>query len=312
MKRSRREFLVKSALVAAGTSFAGVPAFALPLSKLKHVPINIFSKCLQWLDYDEMATVVRELGFDGIELTVRPQGHVSPESVATDLPKAVSAARRAGLDVNMIVTAISDAAEPHTGMILRTASEHGVKSYRLNWFNYDNNLSVDANIRAYVDKFKALEKLNRQYNLRAEYQNHQGQHFGSAIWDLWMAIKDFDPAYIAIQFDAFHAAVEGFNTWPSEFRMVKSHIGSLAIKDFGWKKNDGRWSPDVVPLGEGAVDYNRYAKLIKEAALRVPFTIHYEYPLGGAEHGARKLTAPRDEVLTAMKRDLVKLKSLLD
>jgi sugar phosphate isomerase/epimerase len=288
------------------TSIAQVTSAQVPKPS-----VSVFSKVLQWLDYEEMAAVVKEIGFDGIELTVRPQGHVNPESVVTELPKAVNAATKAGLTVPMIVTAISDATEPHTENILRTASEQGVKSYRLNWFTYDAGYSIDYNIKGYIDKFKALEKLNRKYHLRAEYQNHQGQFFGSAVWDLWLAVKDFDPAYIAIQFDAFHAAVEGFNTWPNEFNLVKSHVGSLPIKDLGWAKKENKWIPEVVPVGEGAVDFPGFFKLVKDAQLNVPYTVHYEFPLGGAQHGARQITMPREDILAAMKRDLDKVRSMI-
>ena len=44
-------------------------------------------------DYNEMSKVVAEMGFDGVDLTVRPQGHVLPERVEADLPKAVEAIR---------------------------------------------------------------------------------------------------------------------------------------------------------------------------------------------------------------------------
>jgi len=48
--------------------------------------ICVFSKHLQWLDFREMASAAREIGFDGIDLTVRPGGHVDPARVVEDLP----------------------------------------------------------------------------------------------------------------------------------------------------------------------------------------------------------------------------------
>jgi len=51
-------------------------------------PICIFSKHLQWLNYDEMAETAAEIGFDGVGLTVRPRGHVLPEDAVRGLPQA--------------------------------------------------------------------------------------------------------------------------------------------------------------------------------------------------------------------------------
>ena len=37
-------------------------------------------------------------------------------------------------------------------------------------------------------------------------------------------------------------------------------------------------------------------------------TLHLEYPLGGAEKGATELTAPADDVVRAMRKDLAFLR----
>jgi hypothetical protein len=39
--------------------------------------------------------------------------------------------------------------------------------------------------------------------------------------------------------------------------------------------------------------------------------MHFEYPLGGAENGAKQITVPKEEVMNAMKRDLSKFRSML-
>ena len=93
--------------------------------------INIFSKNLHWLDYSGMAAAAAEMGFEGIDLTVRPAGHVLPERVAEDLPKAVEAVKKAGLNVFMITTAINNADDAHTEAILKTAHALGISYYRM-------------------------------------------------------------------------------------------------------------------------------------------------------------------------------------
>ena len=49
----------------------------------------MFSKHLQELDVPAAGRAIKELGFDGVELTVRPKGHIEPERVTEDLPRAV-------------------------------------------------------------------------------------------------------------------------------------------------------------------------------------------------------------------------------
>jgi hypothetical protein len=52
---------------------------------------------LQWADYDEAVDTVAKAGWPAIGWTVRGGGHVLPENVVRDLPKAVAAAKKAGV-----------------------------------------------------------------------------------------------------------------------------------------------------------------------------------------------------------------------
>ena len=46
------------------------------------------------------------MGFDGVDLSVRPEGHVLPEKVERDLPKAVEAIRKVGFSPFIMTTAV--------------------------------------------------------------------------------------------------------------------------------------------------------------------------------------------------------------
>jgi hypothetical protein len=72
----------------------------------------LFSKPLPGMDWRRLAQATRRAGFGGIDLTVRPGGHVQPEHAAEDLPKAVATIREEGLEVPMITTALISAADP--------------------------------------------------------------------------------------------------------------------------------------------------------------------------------------------------------
>ena len=320
IKTSRRNFIAKSILATAGVSAslnslgASKPRFTSDSSSIKKTgtfSINIFSKNLHWLNYAEMASVVADMGFDGIDLTVRPEGHVLPERVTEDLPKAVEAIKKAGLNIYMMTTAITDVESPFAESILKTASSLGVAYYRMGWIQYDSKISMDDNLKSIQKSLSSLAELNKKYNIEGHYQNHSGTSFGSAIWDLWMVLKELNSPWIASQYDILHAVVEGANSWPLGVNLLKPYIGTLDIKDFQWTKKEGKWVSEVVPLGQGAIDYKKYFKLIKDNNIEGPLSMHFEYPLGGAENGARVITMKKEEVLSSMKRDLELLKKLL-
>ncbi len=271
--------------------------------------IHLFSKHLQWLDYEGMSKVAKEIGFDGLDLTVRKKGHVLPQNVESDLPKAVAAMRKAGLKIEMITTTISNIQEPTTEKILKTASQLGIKSYRMGWLKYKKDQPIAEQIEAFKPQLKELEQMNEHYQIRGDYQNHAGTSVGSAVWDIWMLIKDLNPDWIGCQFDIRHAMVEGLNSWEVGLRLLQSHIRTLDIKDFIYLQKENKWTVKNVPIGEGAVDFKNYFQLLKKLNITAPISVHAEYDLGGAEHGATSLTIPREKVIATLKNDLTKIKN---
>jgi L-ribulose-5-phosphate 3-epimerase UlaE len=93
--------------------------------------------------------------------------------------------------------------------------------------------------------------------------------------------------------------------------LLKPFIRSIDIKDFQWSRSEGKWAAEVVPLGEGMVDFKNYFAQLKQQQIRVPISMHYEYSLGGAEHGHRELTIDGEQVIDSMKRDLNVLRGML-
>jgi sugar phosphate isomerase/epimerase len=308
---SRRQFIGE--VVAAGTV---VPMMGLAGTNQKNdkgqFKICIFSKHLQWLDYNGMAQTAAELGFDGVDLTVRRKGHVLPEKVEGDLPKAVEAIKAAGIEPLMMSTDITEPDDPNTEKILKTASALGVRYYRLGKYRYSEDKSIASTLREAKPKIRDLAAMNKHYNIHGDYQNHAGSRYvGAPVWDLWGLIKELDPKYIGCQFDIRHAMVEGNQAWPLHLRLMSKYIKTFAVKDFKWEKQDGAWRVVNCPLGEGAVDFTGYMRLLGKMSICGPISIHYEYDLGGANHGAMKLTIEREKVLTAIREDIQFLKTRL-
>jgi sugar phosphate isomerase/epimerase len=270
--------------------------------------IHVFSKPLQWLGYDDTAAIIAEAGAEGIDLSVRPGGHVLPENVETDLPKAYEAARRHGLSMDMIVTGITAADEKYTESILRTASKLGIKYYRMGWIGYDETLGVWGTLQKYRVVFRKLEELNMKYGIHGAYQNHSGTRIGGPVWDLYELLKDMDPQYIGVQYDVRHAIVEGGSSWINGLKLLTPWIRCTDIKDFKWVSSKGKWNPETVPLGEGMVYFDEYFRYVKKSNIGGPVSLHLEYP--PFERFTEKITEAekRKLFLAAMKKDVDKLK----
>ncbi len=330
MKTTRRNFISRSVLTAAGIT-AGINSTLFDIQSITEsgtIPANlhtldddafkisIFSKHLHWLNYSDMAKALSDMGFDGADLTVRPGGHVLPENVEIDLPKAVEALARNGKKVYMITTSVIDAEDPLSAKILKTASSLGIKHYRTGYLFYNEKNPVSSDLARFQQQLEKLAILNAKYSISGEYQNHsgnygQGIYFGAPIWDLSAALEKINSPWLGSQYDVYHATVEGANAWSVGLRLIGKYIRSGDIKDFKWMEKDGRVRSVTVPLGDGMVDFKTFFIFLRENKIGIPLSIHYEYPLGGAENGSRELTMKKADVLAAMKRDLETLKKYL-
>ena len=188
--QSRRSFLKKS-LITAGFFPLLQENFLSSFNNTSEdrLKVHIFSKHLQFLNYHEMAEAVAEMGFDGIDLTVRPDGHVRPERVESDLPKATEAMRKFGLVPLMMTTTVEDADNNTDKKVLEVAVKLGIKYYRMNWFSYPEEKTLPDSLKHFQQKVKDLSYLNKELGLTGCYQNHAGNSVGASIMGVVGIIK---------------------------------------------------------------------------------------------------------------------------
>lgn len=283
---SRREFLEAASAGAAALAArpaSGAQAEPARTTRAQAAPaaavsVSVFSKHLQYLDYRALAETIAEAGFDGIDLTVRPGGHVLPERVKDDLPKAVDAARAAGITVPMITTAIASVNDPHAEAVLTTAASLGVRDYRLGPQRYDRSLGIVETLDKLRPQLRDLAALNQRCGIRGGCQNHAGDYFGAALWDLWTVLRDVDSSWLGCQYDIRHAIIEGSGSWPNTLRLIAPFIHTVDVKDGHWERTPKGWRANTVPLGGGAVDLATFFRLLGTLRIAKPISAHFEYP----------------------------------
>jgi len=302
---TRREFIKTVSVTVAGAVICPQLYANTGILRTKPEPICAFTKSLQFLDYDRLGEILALIGFNGADLTVRNNGHVLPEKVKEDLPRAVKALLKSGISVPMIATRIHNPDDPQTEQILGTASELGIRFYRIGPLKYNNDKSITENLDGYKKIFERLEKINQKYNIHGCYQNHPGEdRVGAPVWDLYWLLKDCNPLYMGVQYDIGQAVMEGGDSWPLAMKLVSPWIKTTIIKDFYWKKINGTWKQEYTQLGNGMVDFDKYLKEYTELGLSGPISIHYEYDLGGAENSVKDPTMSLDEILGYLRNDL--------
>ena len=305
----RRDFIKYSALGAASLSLPNNVFGQSNEVKALQNPICVFTKHLQWLDFEDLGKYISDVGFDGVDLTVRKGGHIEHDVAPKVLPEAIEKIQKSGVNVPMMVTSINDPDDPVTEPLLKSAGANGVKYYRMAYYGYDKTAGIEEHLLALRKKVASLAELNEKYGIHGAYQNHAGERVGGPVWDLWYLLKDLDPRWIGIQYDIRHATVEGGNSWPTGFKLVKDFVKCTAIKDFKWVQQDnGSWKPLTIPLGDGIVDFVRYFELYKSLELSGPITLHFEYPIYEQEEKSLSKKEKMKFARTVMAKDLEMLR----
>lgn len=265
MASTRREFIALAGAVAAAPASGARPSLCL------------FSKHLPKLNYDDLGKTVKQIGFDGVDLTVRAAGHVLPERAAQDLPRATEIVRSHGLSVPMITTGLLDASEPAARPTLQTAARLRIPCYKVGYYRYkgaDPDKAV-ADVKRLV---QSLVDLGKEYGIEAGLHNHSGDYVGTATWDTRAIIADMDPKWVGYYFDPCHATAEGgVYGWQLATQVAAKRLKMVALKDFYWEKQNGRWRMKMCPLGQGMVDWPKFFKMLAVAKFSGPISLHVEY-----------------------------------
>lgn len=268
----------------------------------------VFTKHLQFLEGDALADALVETGADAVDLSLRKGGHIEPARVAEDLPPLLRKLAARNLQVSIATTDIIDVNSPFASEVLQVLAAHGVRHYRWGGFKFDPLASVIDQIETLKPRVKKLAELNERHGICAVYHTHSGlNQIGAAIWDLHLLLKDFDARNVAVNYDIGHATVEGgFGGWIESLNVTGRYLRGVALKDVVWEKNRPQWCP----IGEGMVRFDQFFATLKRVNFQGPLQVHFEYPLGGAEHGSRQITIRKEQVIAAMRRDVTKLKDL--
>ncbi len=255
--------------------------FAAAAAPANRPTLCIFSKHMAQFGYEDLAKNAKQVGFEGVDLTVRAKGHVEPANAAADMPRAVEAIRAAGLSVPMITTGLLNANDPAARPTLSTAAKLKIPFWKPGYYRYpklDAQGSVEKAVAEIKPQIAGLAALSKEYGITCGFHNHSGDYFGAPVWDTRDAISALDPNVIGYYLDPAHATIEGgLAGWRITMNLVASRLKMVALKDFYWDKAKGKTKMQWCPMGEGMVDWAKVFANLKAANFTGPLTLHVEY-----------------------------------
>jgi L-ribulose-5-phosphate 3-epimerase len=247
---TRREALaLLAAAVPAAAATVPVPALCL------------FSGSVQGLEYSELPLIAKQLGFDGVDLTVRPGGHVEPRLSNVDLVRAIEEVRGPGLEVPVITTALTSPFDPTVLPVVAIAGHTQVNLFIAGFFRPDNP--------NYRREIAGLVSIGSRYGMAVALHNYTADDYGETSWDPVELVQSFDPKWASLYFDPIHAG----ERWEPELIRHLPRLRAVALKDF--QMVDGRAKP--CPLGQGMVDWQKFFSILAKARYYGPVSIHMNY-----------------------------------
>ena len=262
--------------------------------------IWIFTKPIEQLSFKEVADWLVRWDVGGLEATVRRDGWIEPVDAPTRLPQlmeTLKAVDRAGM---IVTTDVNRADQPDVDRVLHTASQLGIRYFRMAYYKYDFSKSILPQLDAFASQAARLAEVCKQLNMTALYQNHAGANYvGAPLWDLMHVLQGIDPSLMRIAIDLRHTTVEAAESWRAGYARVRDVVGAIFAKDAIYVDgaiNDG-------PLGRSAKGKQLF-KLVQADHPAIPISLHMEH----IDHRKKELLPQR---LDAIAADVKTLKSWL-
>jgi len=242
---------------------------------------SVFTK--PWkMPLPELGKFVKGMGFDGIELPVRPGYQVEPGDAAKGLPEAVKVLREQGVKI------VDVAAEPDANIIAACGGA-GIGLIR-NQFKVNKGEGYLAAEQRLRKEFDALVPLLDKSGVTIGVQNHSGSYVAPNAIGLRHLVEKYDPHHVAVVWDAGHEAIMGGEP-EDALDEIWDHLKIVNLKNPLYKPaNDLKaameknpktghqlWKKTWVGGREGFADWQRVANELKHRNYPGPVCLTAEY-----------------------------------
>jgi sugar phosphate isomerase/epimerase len=235
--------------------------------------ITVFSKPWPEKSIEELADFLADVGFDGVELPVRPNFQVTPETVSQELPRAARVFEQRGLKIQSV-------AGPENEETIAALGDAGVPILRV-MAKIDMSKGYAKCTEEHRSRWRTLLPALEKHGVTIGVQNHADYYVGSAV-GLVQILDGFDTKLVGAVLDPAHCGLDGEPddmaidiAWPvlvmvnlkSAFWKMK---GGLESGDLEWEKHwtTGRY---------GITSWPRVVSELKERGYKGAYCLTAEY-----------------------------------
>ncbi len=273
----------------------------------------LFTDNLADLTVAEAVQAAKEAGFDGLDLTLRPGGHVKPEDAERGLAEAKRIADEAGLTIPMISTAVTDVDSPHAEAIFASAAHYGVRRIKLGYWPYEPFGTLAKQLDEARARVGRLAQLGRKYHVLPCVHCHSGRLLAAGGFGTYLILREFKPDEVGAYVDPMHMTIEGgVSGWEMGLDLLAPWVALVGVKNFRWlpdardKLGQRRYRWEYTPLADGQAPLPEFMALLRRLEYDGIVSLHSEYK---GESSYRRLTTP--QLLAQSAADLRYLKMIV-
>ncbi len=246
------------------------------------LPIVAFNKWCDRMPLNEQAALLKQAGFDGVDMPCRPGSAITPETAPAKLPEAKRILAEHGLSLDRLVCDIVAGNDAVTERFLACARGLGIVKIRAGGFP----VSPETNIRTAFDaarrRLETIEGLLEKHGVSAGIQNHSGHCLEANVSSVLRLLEGRNPRWLGIQYDPGHLALSGESPHLA-VGLMGDYLHSVNLKSPRWEycidRKNGRlaYCPVWVPLADGMLDVPRVLSELRAAGYRDSISMHCEY-----------------------------------
>ena len=245
----------------------------------------VFVKPWEALTIPEVGRHVKQLGFDLIELPVRPGFACQPATIERDLPQAVKVLA----DLGVAILNVTVALPLNDERLYAACAAAGITMNRVIFSREGLGYwAAEANARRQLD---AALPFCERYNVQIGIQHHYGGSVPINSMGLYHLVKEYDPRYVGAIWDPAHNALMGEDP-ATGLEIVQSHLCMVNLKNAYWRQVSGpeaetaAWQAYWTSGRQGRADWSQVAAKVKAMGYRGAICFSAEY---SAEHEVDRL-----------------------
>lgn len=245
--------------------------------------LTVFTKPWPDKSLPELAQFVKNLGFDGIELPVRPGFQVTPDTASQGLPEAAQIFADHGVKIGSVAASADET-------IITACGKAGVPLVRT-MARIDLQMSYRSTEDTFRKEFDAVLPVLEQSGVSIGVQNHAGNFIGSAIGIMHL-IERYDPKYIGIVLDLAHCSLAG-EPAPIAIHIAWSHLLLVNLKNGYWqqigkdKNGEMQWRNYWTTSKQGLTSWKTVADELKRRQYQGDICLTAEYSVPKEDSSVR-------------------------